>query len=1256
MTRLSVVSYNARGLRSRVKRRAIFRHMHLKYPKHIICIQETHSTAELEQRWRNEWGWNVMYSHGSALSTGVAIFFPRSFTVPIQKMFWDDDGRIIAIQFTLDEEVFAIIGVYAPAVDVQKQKVAFLKRLAGVLEEYVCDSIILCGDFNMHLGPLDAELRKYKATKASKILHELINQSGLKDIWRVQNPTRREFTWRRVEPLQQSRIDYIFVSEILSCNYEIQSAIQAGIRSDHSIITVTAESAQRQRGPGLYRFNNELLSDTEFVTLSKNEIQNALNEVGKYEGDVIIGVKLDMLLSSIRSIAIRRSKLLAREMRKEEENLLRYITECEKDLTEIKDTEKIEYENSKGKLEEITSRRAKRAILASGARWVEEGEKATAYFLNRGKQMSAQKMITQVMENGKKITDNKEILEYCAKYYENIFRSSGIDRPTMERFMSSEGVPKLSNEERQKCEGPISNEECKEALSKMNRNRAPGVTGFTPEFFLHFWEEVGGLITKYVNDAFRNGVFINQRRGVVTLIPKKGEQSELANKRPICLLDVIYKMVAKVVACRIGFVIDQLISPEQTGFVKGRYIGENVRLISDVIDYCQIDNSEGIIIACDYRAAFDSLEHEFIIEALKAYNFGENLIGWVKLLYSDASLAIMNNGHRSRWFNCKRGTFQGSPLSGVLFVLAVEILAISIKRQQNIRGIEISGIEVKLSLYADDMTLMLKDKHSGVEALRTINEFSKASGLHLNANKCHAMWLGKEKGRKDPIGEVEAVRELKILGVWFSACNNCVEINTEPMIKKIESITNTWNQRSISIKGRITIAKTLIACQLVYISACIEFPKKLICRIQSKIMKFVWRGRPPKVAKDILVQDIEQGGLKLDVEAFLISLKGAWIRRLYANQSSAWCMLIQARIGKMTLRDFVKSSLCRKDIMEMKIPDFYKNVLIQYQSYKGNSLDNVNSIQREVIWYNRNIRVKGKTVFIPSLYKQGITLIADVIRSNGAFMSIHDLKTKYPTLRVDFLTYEGMLRAIPQTWKTTLASKTLTPLSNKDREEAPRLCINDREVCITEVRSWQLYRHGINSKKPKAVSRWEELGYLDMNWKVLFKIPYICTKSTRLQSTQFRLLHRYIPTRRYLSIRHLVDDPLCRECGLNDTLEHFFYECSSVNNIWNKIFGDLHISNENNVKNVIFGIEESRHAINLIILLVKQYIIQNKQLDDQVKPSYEGARAMVEHHVRVEKHGALVNGTLQAFTDKWEGIMQCDLLAGIYRETSGAAR
>ena len=505
--------------------------------------------------------------------------------------------------------------------------------------------MIICGDFNIHLGPLDAEEGKYRRNNASTYLQELIEHLCMKDIWRIQNPTRRGFTWRKTAPMQQSRIDYIFVTEVFRSNFEIDSGIQAGVRSDHSIITMTAESVHRRRGPGLYRFNNELLSDTEFVEHARNEIFKERSSEGIYEGDIDFGIKLEMLLSNIRVIAIRRSKKLARQMREEETRLLQHVTECERDLKELTEEQKIDYETSKHKLDEIMSERAKRAILASGARWVEEGEKATAYFLSRGKQLSAQKLITQIDENGKMITDNDEILECCAEYYERNFRSTGIDRTVMEQFLSCQAIPKLSREEKEKCEGPISDEECKAALSRMNKNKAPGVSGFTPEFFLYFWGEINGIVVKYINSAFQHGFFINQRRGVITLIPKKGQQSDLRNRRPICLLDVLYKLVAKVIANRLGLVMEKLICPDQTGFMKGRYIGENLRLLSDVIEYCQMENDENVIVACDYRAAFDSLEHEFLFEALKAYNFGENLIGWVKLLYSDASLAILNNGH-----------------------------------------------------------------------------------------------------------------------------------------------------------------------------------------------------------------------------------------------------------------------------------------------------------------------------------------------------------------------------------------------------------------------------------------------------------------------------------------------------------------------------------------------------------------------------------------------------------------------------------
>ena len=505
-----------------------------------------------------------------------------------------------------------------------------------------------------------------------------------------------------------------------------------------------------------------------------------------------------MLLGSLRAISIRCSKRIARQLREEESQLLQQVAEFESDLSRLDDYQREVYGICRQKIDELKTRRAKSAIIASGAQWVEEGEKATAYFLNRGKQLSAQKRITVIKEDDHVIKDNDAILEYCAKYYEQVVTSEGVDKSKMIQFISCQEIPKLSVEEREQCEGSIGREECRAALAKMNKNKAPGVSGFTPEFFMYFWDDIGGIITAYINHAFQHGFFISQRRGIVTLIPKIGDRHEIKDKRPICLLDVVYKLVAKVIANRIGVVVNNLISPEQTGFIKGRFIGENLRLISDVIEYCEMDQSEGIMIACDYRAAFDSLEHDFIFAALKAYNFGENLIAWVKLLYHDASLSIVNNGYTSRWFSCNRGTFQGSPLSGLLFDLAVEILAINVRNCRRIRGIQFGGIETKITMYADDITLFVQDYQSATDALQMIREFSKASGLYLNIAKTQAMWLGSQKGRNDPIGNIMAVDKIKILGVWFSATDTCVSDNVEPLCKKIDDTINIWNQRYLS--------------------------------------------------------------------------------------------------------------------------------------------------------------------------------------------------------------------------------------------------------------------------------------------------------------------------------------------------------------------------------------------------------------------------------------------------------------------------
>ena len=109
----------------------------------------------------------------------------------------------------------------------------------------------------------------------------------------------------------------------------------------------------------------------------------------------------------------------------------------------------------------------------------------------------------------------------------------------MNQFLSCEKIPKSINEEKERCDGPISKEECRTPLAKMSKNKAPEVSGFTPDFFLLFWDDMGSMVVSYVNYFFSHGFFISQRRGIATVIPKKWVKYEMKNNGPNCLLDVI---------------------------------------------------------------------------------------------------------------------------------------------------------------------------------------------------------------------------------------------------------------------------------------------------------------------------------------------------------------------------------------------------------------------------------------------------------------------------------------------------------------------------------------------------------------------------------------------------------------------------------------------------------------------------------------------------------------------------------------------
>jgi len=194
-------------------------------------------------------------------------------------------------------------------------------------------------------------------------------------------------------------------------------------------------------------------------------------------------------------------------------------------------------------------------------------------------------------------------------------------------------IKKLDNVDKNKCEGLLTEYKCKLALSEMNNNKSPGSDGITVEFYKHFWDIIKKYYINSINFSCLTGELNTlQKQGLIFLIPKPNKDLEnLNNWRPISLLNVDYKIATKAIANRLKSVLPSIIDNEQSGFLKDRYIGENVKLILEVIDYLNTYNKPGLLFFADFEKAFDSISHKFMLNSLQTLNFGPDIIQWTKV-------------------------------------------------------------------------------------------------------------------------------------------------------------------------------------------------------------------------------------------------------------------------------------------------------------------------------------------------------------------------------------------------------------------------------------------------------------------------------------------------------------------------------------------------------------------------------------------------------------------------------------------------
>ena len=310
------------------------------------------------------------------------------------------------------------------------------------------------------------------------------------------------------------------------------------------------------------------------------------------------------------------------------------------DSSEIENFELVEQLNDlKSDLERIIECRTKVSILRAKIKWHNEGEKNAKYFLNLEKRHYKQGTISQLkVDENNFITSDQEILAEGESFFINLYTSNRNVHNLINRydFFKHENDTVLNDEERNNCEGLLTERECLAALKTMELGKTPGSDGLPAEFYRVFWTDTSNVLIKALNYAHETSqLSITQRRGVIKLILKKdAEPYFIKNWRPLTLLNCDYKIAAKAVANRLKKVLPDLISCDQTGFMKGRFIGEYIRLIDYVIRFTEERNIPGLPLFLDFEKAFDTIEWPFIKKSLKYFGFVPSVINWVKCFYS----------------------------------------------------------------------------------------------------------------------------------------------------------------------------------------------------------------------------------------------------------------------------------------------------------------------------------------------------------------------------------------------------------------------------------------------------------------------------------------------------------------------------------------------------------------------------------------------------------------------------------------------
>nr|XP_009793107.1 PREDICTED: uncharacterized protein LOC104240027 [Nicotiana sylvestris] len=365
-------------------------------------------------------------------------------------------------------------------------------------------------------------------------------------------------------------------------------------------------------------------------------------------------------------------------------------------------------------------------------------------------------------------------------------------------------------------------EEIRNTVFSMDPNSVARPNGFNGHFYQATWNIIKKEVCQFVQ-AYFFGTSLTKyfTHTNLVLIPKVSSLSTLDQLRPISLCNVYNKIISKLLSTRLSQLLPKLISDNQTGFVKGRLITENILLAQEIVHDIGKNNQGGnIVIKLDMSKAYGKLSWSFLTTVLRKLYFCEVVIDMIYRLLADNWYSILINGTRYGFFKSSRGLKQGDPISPSLFILATEALSRALnKLPENSQFIgfsmSTSGLKINHLSYADELVLFSsRDRNSIKLIMEVLNDYQHASGQEINRDKSFFLTHNSRNRRvnrriKRWTGFKQVEFPFTYLGcpIYIGRKKNCY---FSDLASKVLNKASGWQGNLLSFGGRAIIIKHIL--------------------------------------------------------------------------------------------------------------------------------------------------------------------------------------------------------------------------------------------------------------------------------------------------------------------------------------------------------------------------------------------------------------------------------------------------------------